>query len=124
MLRLPDGGAQDQIIHIPFPSLVLDAEIDLFGTEAQAGQVVALGGLNLEGDRVAAEVGTDILRRSGSGLAEGGRIQREAIEFHNDWERDNDRPLEALDERREHWEGGEKNVSVDYENGVAGDCTR
>ena len=75
MFRLPDGRTQDQIVHAPFPTLIVDAKIGLFGTEVQVGQEVAFRSLYFERGGMTPQVGVDVLRSGSGGFTKRGGIQ-------------------------------------------------
>ena len=106
MLCLPDGRTEDQIVHVTFPRrLVVEIEVHLFRPNVEIREVVALRGLNLQRRGVRAEMGDDVGGRRGGCFAERCLIRRQPVELHDDRQRENDGPLQALDERSEHREG-------------------
>jgi hypothetical protein len=76
--------------------------------------------LDFEGDGVRADVRRKVVDSGGGSIGElRNDVASEAIELHNDWEGDNDSPSHALHKGGDHREGGEKDVRINDENGIA-----
>ena len=66
-----------------------------------------------------ADMRGDIIRCCSSRFTEGSRwVAHETIELHDHGKRNDNGPLKALDQRRDHLQRGKKNVGVDDQNGV------
>ena len=118
VVQLPSGHIEDLVIH-RLAVLVRFGEMRRFRPKAQVGQVRPLGRLDTEDHGARAEIGFEVRDGQDGFEPERRGFPSETVQLSEDRQGDDDCPSPGFDEARHEREGGEEDVGVKDEGGIA-----